>query len=307
MVNIMNNSIISYPERGPWGDSSYRGNCSGYLYRDLFSALKPRHVVDPTCGSGTSVEVGDEMEIEVVGLDLRHGFNGLRDSILSVVGRYTDLCISHPPYGDMVLYSGAQWGSPHPDDLSRCTSLEDFVEKAHQLLLNQRDATRPGGHYATLIGDLRRNGEYHSFQAELISRMPVSELKSVVIKAQHNCTSDRGRCGWIGGFPRIAHEYLLIWQRPSSSTVCLAVLSDMAGRAHRRLRSTWRAVVRQAMVSLGGEASLSSLYEHISGVQPEQIQTNANWQAKVRQIVQKSRDFERVERGRWRLAGSRPA
>jgi len=28
-------SVVSYPDRGPWGDASYRGNCSGYLVKDL--------------------------------------------------------------------------------------------------------------------------------------------------------------------------------------------------------------------------------------------------------------------------------
>ena len=298
----MRTSIVSYPDRGHWGQPSYRGNCTGHLYRDIFQALRPQHVVDPTCGSGTSLEVAGEMGIEAVGLDLRDGFNGLRDSILEAVGRWTDLCLSHFPYHDMVLYSGAQWGEAHADDLSRCATPEEFVEKAHQFLLNQRDATRPGQYYATLIGDLRRNGEYHSFQSEFISRLPAAELKSVVIKAQHNCTSDRHFNCRVGQMPRIAHEYLIIWRRASRLSVGLDALRDMAGRAHRRLRSTWRAVVRQAMVSLGGEATLSALYERIAGNQPEQLATNRNWQAKVRQVIQQSSDFERVERGRWRLA-----
>jgi hypothetical protein len=33
-------SVVSYPARGPWGDSKYRGNCSGYLVKDLILRLK---------------------------------------------------------------------------------------------------------------------------------------------------------------------------------------------------------------------------------------------------------------------------
>lgn len=29
-------SIWSYPDRGPWGDAGYRGNATGYVYRDLY-------------------------------------------------------------------------------------------------------------------------------------------------------------------------------------------------------------------------------------------------------------------------------
>jgi hypothetical protein len=26
-------SLLSFPERGPWGRAGYRGNCSGYVYQ----------------------------------------------------------------------------------------------------------------------------------------------------------------------------------------------------------------------------------------------------------------------------------
>ena len=28
-------SVVSCPERGPWGNAGYRGNCSGWLVKDL--------------------------------------------------------------------------------------------------------------------------------------------------------------------------------------------------------------------------------------------------------------------------------
>lgn len=34
---------------------------------------------------------------------------------------------SHPPYHNMIVYSGKQWGQPHKDDLSRC--YEEFIIK----------------------------------------------------------------------------------------------------------------------------------------------------------------------------------
>ena len=75
-------SILSFPERGPWGDPRYRGNCSGHVYRQIFEALRPRVFTDPMVGGGTSVEVAREMGIEAQGLDLHSGFNILRQRIL---------------------------------------------------------------------------------------------------------------------------------------------------------------------------------------------------------------------------------
>lgn len=98
----MSGSILSFPERGHWGDARYRGNCSGHVYKALFEQLRPASFCDPMMGSGTSVEVAQEMGIQAHGLDLRLGFNALRDSILGAIGgEPVDLVLSHPPYGPM--------------------------------------------------------------------------------------------------------------------------------------------------------------------------------------------------------------
>ena len=46
-------SVVSYPDRGPWGDSRYRGNCNGWLVKDLILRFKCRSVFDPAEGGGT--------------------------------------------------------------------------------------------------------------------------------------------------------------------------------------------------------------------------------------------------------------
>lgn len=296
-------SIISFKDRGPWGKSAYRGNASGHVYKDLFNRLNPKFFIDPCMGSGTSIEVAREMGIECLGLDLHSGFNLLRDSILMAAGKEADLVFSHLPYHDMVVYSGNMYAGEHPDDLSRCSDVEDFLEKSQLALLNQRDATRPGGHYGTLIGDLRRKGNYYSFQAEFIARMPRDELRGVIIKEQHNCVSDRRSYASMGGgLPRITHEYLLIWEKPRAPSTFLMTLKTIASEAQARLTSTWASIVRLAMVSLGGKSDLASLYEKVAQAAKDRIAVNSNWQAKVRQVLQKNACFINHERGVWGLA-----
>lgn len=297
----MSASILSFAERGPWGKSSWRGNCSGYIYRDLFQQLEPQSFIDPMVGSGTSVEVAQEMGIKSWGLDLHAGFNILRDSIVEAVGQEADLVFSHPPYHSMVVYSGAVWGSAHPDDLSRCESVDVFNEKLHMALLNQREATREGGYYGTLIGDLRKSGRYYSFQSELIARLPEDELAAVLIKGQHNTVSDRRQYRNFRMW-RIAHEYILLWQKPRVVRVFLDALRIMHAQCKTRMHGTWKAVVRTAMVNLGGKAKLAELYEMIQRGAPEHLQRNPNWKAKVRQVLQRYEDFEPAQRGVWALA-----
>ena len=117
----MMNSIVSYPERGPYGRAGYRGNTSGYLVRDLLNFFRPAYFVDPAEGSGTSRDVARELGVPYTGLDLHSGFNLLRDSLSQrLSGLSPDFVFFHPPYHDIIKYSGEQWGGEaHPDDLSR--------------------------------------------------------------------------------------------------------------------------------------------------------------------------------------------
>jgi len=253
-------------------------------------------------GSGTSIEVAKEMGIEAYGLDLHAGFNILRNSILGHVGKEADLVVSHPPYGDMIVYSGQVWGAAHKDDLSRCENVEEFHEKLHQAIMNQREATRQGGHYGIIIGDQRKQGKYISFQAEQIARMPASELAGVLIKAQHNCVSDRKGYGNKPKLPFITHEYIVMWQKPRIIMGFLDVLATMATQQHSRLTSTWKAVVRSVMVELGGPASLSEIYKKVEEKAAARLSENKNWQAKVRQVLQLNSDFASANTGVWHLA-----
>jgi len=128
------------------------------------------------------------------------------------VGKPSDLVLSHLPYHNIVVYSGSVWGrNPHPGDLSRCSTEEEFLKKLHSALVNQREATRAGGYYGIIIGDVRRGGRYASYQAHVIARMPRDELRAVIIKAQHHVRSDRAR--YELSLPRIMHEYVVLWQR----------------------------------------------------------------------------------------------
>lgn len=293
-------SIMSYPERGHWGKSSWRGNCSGHIYKELFERLQPKVFVDPMAGSGTSIEVAKEMGIEAYGLDLHSGFNALRNSILLTVGKEADLCVSHPPYGSMIIYSGEVWGQPHPDDLSRCADDEEFHEKMQLVLMNQRDATRSGGIYGTIIGDWRRNGAYTSYQAEMIARMPKDELAAVLIKAQHNVQSSQKQYGKMS-LPYILHEYILLWRKKERPI--LVILGDLAKAQYARLTGTWKNIVRATLVRLGGQADLKSVYEAIAQSAPERLAANANWREKVRQTLNQNASlFKPVERGIWALA-----
>ena len=290
-------SLISFLNRGPWGDPHWPGNCSGHVVRELIEFTRPTLMVDVCEGSGTSGDVCREMGVEYVGLDLHRGFDFTSDYVLSRLSRPADLVFSHPPYEAMIDYRNVgTWSDPDHKyrDLSGCTE-EGFVEKSHLMLINQREATRPGGHYASLIGDLRKNGRFRSFQADYISMMPRDELMGVVIKAQHNCTSDAR--SYAGKFIPIVHEYLLVWQRKAALLVQVAI--EKAIETKTRGELVWKNLLYTVLMRLGGKAALTEIYREVEREASEYLATKAHWMEKVRQQLQKH--FTNIERGTWAL------
>ena len=50
-------SVVQYSDRGPWGDTKFPGNTSGYLLVDLIDYYQPESILDPMEGSGTTSDV----------------------------------------------------------------------------------------------------------------------------------------------------------------------------------------------------------------------------------------------------------
>ncbi|MCU0490644.1 MAG: hypothetical protein MUD01_03460 [Chloroflexaceae bacterium] len=194
-------SVVSYPERGPWGDNRYPGNCTGYLLIDLLATYQPRTVCDPMEGSGTSREVCADMGVVYTGFDLRHGHDSLHDD----VGNGYDLIFWHPPYGAMKRYSD------DPRDMSGAASLAAFVSLLQQGYQHFFAALGPGGRLAVLMGDMRLRGRYIPFTSEVV-QLDRRNLESIIIKRQHNVSSRH--TAYSGSFIPILHETLTIFRRP---------------------------------------------------------------------------------------------
>lgn len=294
---MFTSSICSYPQRGHYGDNSYRGNCTGYIVKDFIESYHDGRGVfaDPSIGSGTSIEVAAELGIRHFGADLHSGFNLLVDDFQSHIGEQAQLIWWHPPYADMIQYSGRQWGTQtHPYDMSTM-NLRDFTEALELALFNIHDACETKGIYGVLMGNLRRAGKYYNLSS-LVERVAPGRLVDEIIKVQHNCLSDQRR--YAKSFVRIAHEKLLVFSKDNGNS-SMFFLGVAVNRAKNMVKVTWRSAVRRV---LQGQAA-SSLSEIYSAIEPYAAQTeNQHWQAKVRQVLQDERFFVRIELGVYRLA-----
>lgn len=288
-------SIVSYPDRGKWGNSSYRGNCTGHLIKDLIQHFypnsKPQKFIEVFSGGGTGLDVAKELGItNSVHLDLNNGWNALIDQIPFA----SDLCYSHPPYWDIIRYE-TQRGNYHPDDLSNIMSYDEFIAKLDMVNAKIYQSLVNGGRHCILIGDVRKRGKYYSVIKDMTW---FGDIESHVIKVQHNCLSNN-KVYSNNNFIPIVHEHLLVFKKNEVWAVNLKRTTTKTFDLLQFKNITWRDLVQGAIQWLGGQATLQQIYEVIKG--SKKAKNNNYWKEKIRQTLQLHENFYSIERGVWGL------
>lgn len=222
-------SIFSYPNRGIWGNKSYRGNTSGHIVKALLEHYKPTiGVIDPMEGSGTARDVCAELKIPYVGKDLSNGPHEENCIFCSEVTNGGDFVFLHPPYHKMVKYDkNEEWaqkiGVGHMEagdcNLSTQRTVEDYyakMEVAFQKIVNRM--LYPGGYLALQIGDLRKAGKYYHLLEGFwaMARHANLDLVDLIVKVQHKTSSAGRRYKKKEGPPiiPILHEFVVVWRKP---------------------------------------------------------------------------------------------
>jgi hypothetical protein len=150
------------------------------------------------------------------GFDLWSGFDIITNPLDAAIGEKADLVFFHPPYHNIIKYSSQVWGKePHPQDLSQCSTTDEYMFKLKLACLNIWSAIMLGGRLAILIGDIRRNGTYYSPQAQ-VQQFHLGQLEAILIKEQHHTRSNNKK--YSGRFIPIAHEYILIFRKLQAPT-----------------------------------------------------------------------------------------
>ncbi len=146
-------SIHATRPRGPYGDRRYRGNCGGYLIKNLLRYFKPRHVLDPMTGSGTCRDVSRELSIPCHSFDLRTGEDAADACSYANIGPF-DFVWLHPPYWKMIRYND------DPRCLSNAATIEEFLSRMQRVIGLCRDVLSESGKIAILIGGYSNQGRY---------------------------------------------------------------------------------------------------------------------------------------------------
>ena len=295
-------SIVSYPERGEGGSNRYRGNCSPKLVEDLIHHYGISDICDYMAGSYTTQDAALAAGLARENIhcyDLNHGF----DLMTMDIQERPEFIFWHPPYWDIVTYSDNMYSArsiidqynfdPRKNDLSRAKTWDKFVEMQNYCMMKLYASLDTGGRAAVLMGDIKKKGKLYS---QLCSIVKPGTLEQIVIKAQHNCFSDRTTYSNHNFIP-ICHEYLMIVRKDFPLMVNYMLTKELKTDLRDLKCATWRSIVAEVLQTIGGEAELSEIYSMIEG--HRKCETNMHWKEKVRQTLGRNKEFVSKARGRW--------
>lgn len=301
-------TVLSYPDRGPWGDNRYRGNCSGYYQAFLIWKYQVKKLAELFSGSGTGYDVAKDMGISYVGADLnptpvRPGIlcvNAVTDEV-PVDFTDADFLFMHPPYGAEIKIPYA--GSMYPDPTGQLSKSDlgqmpwdTFIKTLNGVIMKYYAAMPTGARIGIMMGDVRRNGHLHSMMTDIVKP---GELEQIIIKMQHNTCSGNNSYS-AKNFVPLVHEYILVMKKVAPYLLDFQIPLKKELDVRNSKAATWRDVVFAVLQKLGRKASLNSIYAEVDG--HEKAKANPHWKEKIRQVLQKYPDFVSEERGVWCLA-----
>lgn len=229
------NTVWAFPNRGKWAthDAKYRGNWSPYIPRNVILRYSNEGdtVLDQFVGGGTTaVEaklthrnfIGIDINPEAVELSQRkcnfefetpYSSNIILGDArkLNLPDESVDLVCTHPPYADIIQYSGDLEG-----DLSHL-NMKEFMPEIHKVAEEAYRVLKKDKYCAILMGDTRKNGMVQplAFDTMTMFKLAGFKLKEIIIKEQHNCkATGYWKTNSIKyNFLLLAHEYLFIFKK----------------------------------------------------------------------------------------------
>ena len=303
-----NGTLLNFPKRGPWGDSSYRGNCSGFIHAFLLNQYKVKKMAELFAGSGTGSDVCRDFGIPYIGADLNP--NPKRADILvcdaindPVPEEFygADMLFMHPPYSSMINipYAGSMYKDPTGElkklDLGHMP-WDEFICTLNKIIMKYYMAVPRGGRMAVLMGDIKRQGKLYSMFSDIAKP---GTLEQVLIKGQFNCVSN-GRQYSNTSFVPIMHEYLLVCRKDEYYVVGYSLPRRYELDLRDSKNAKWVDIVYAAMQAVGGKASLSDIYNEVAAYKRAKEYTS-DVKAKIRQTLQRYNLFTSDTRGVWQL------
>ena len=249
-AHVITNSLWLFPSRlKEHGHSNdYHGNYIPQIAQQMYERYTKKGdvVLDMFFGSGTSGIEAVNMDRRCIGVELKQE---LVDSVsekftpkqlvtdvniicsdstsfdavekvkarLEIMGEEkAQFLMLHPPYDDIIKFSDKK------EDLSNCSSTEEFYDLFEKVAKNGYDLLEKGRFACLIIGDSYKNSEVQPLGFECMDRMRKIgfKLKSTIVKDIQGNERAKGRTAnlWryralAGGFSIFNHEYIFVFQK----------------------------------------------------------------------------------------------
>ena len=136
---------------------------------------------------------------------------------LDIMGeKKAQLLMLHPPYDDIIKFSDKK------EDLSNCSSTEEFYDLFEKVAKNGYDLLEKGRFACLIIGDKYANSQHIPLGFECMARMNKLGFitKAIIIKDMQGNERAKGKTAnlWryralAGGFYIFKHEYVMVFQK----------------------------------------------------------------------------------------------
>lgn len=222
-LNVQPTTLWDYPSQhygeGMQGDSRYVGATPSYVIWNLIQRYtKPGDlVVDPFCGSGTTLDVAKDTGRRGRGFDLapfRPDIERADARKLPLEAKSVDLVFMDPPYGDHIHYSD------EPDCIGKLSAYDPAYFRAmHRAIREAARVLKPNGTFGLYVCDFfdKKHGFSPVGFQLFVSIAESLSILDIVAVARHNKSLE------MGNYRKAAEEqnfflrgfnYLFIAQRP---------------------------------------------------------------------------------------------
>lgn len=226
----------------------YHGNYIPQIATQLFERFTKKNdvILDMFFGSGTSGIEALNMERRCIGVELKEEMVKYVSSKFSKKELVTDIniitgdstselakekvkarleimgkthaqfVVLHPPYDDIIKFSDKK------EDLSNCSSTDEFYELFERVAKNAYELLEKGRFAALIIGDEYKNSKVVPLGFECMKRMENAGFitKAIVVKNITGNEKAKGKQAnlWryralAGGFNIFEHEYIMTFQK----------------------------------------------------------------------------------------------
>jgi len=217
-------SLLDFPTQNygetPHGDNKYHGVTPAFVIWNLVQRYTTEGdlIIDPMCGSGTTIDVCREEKRKVIGFDIVPYRNDIKQADarnLPLDDEIADFIFIDSPYSDNIRYN------KHPDNIGNIScENEDFFIELEKVAKEAHRILKPNKYIAWLIGDHWRKKSGFIPVGFKIYTILEKNFKPVDIIAvsRHNQTSNtplwheraKQHNFYLRGF-----KYLIIMQRMS--------------------------------------------------------------------------------------------